>query len=153
MPQLSLHTPIYDITVFEEDEAIVALEWGWAEEQHKTPLLTEAKNQLDSFFDSGIGTFNLPLNPIGTDFERKVWQAMQNIPSGETRSYNDIAKQVGSVARAVGRASGANPIPIIIPCHRVLGSSGKLTGYKGDGGTDTKRALLVLEGALQAELF
>jgi methylated-DNA-[protein]-cysteine S-methyltransferase len=92
----------------------------------------------------------LPLRPAGSDFEQRVWAAMQDIPYGKTRCYGDLANATGSAARAVGRACGRNPIPIVIPCHRVLGK-GWMGGYSGDGGLKTKTALLTLEGALTEE--
>ena len=86
-----------------------------------------------------------PLAPEGTDFQRKVWDAMCAIPYGETRAYGDLADDLSSSARAVGTACGRNPIPVIVPCHRVIGKSGALTGYTGAGGLATKQFLLVLE--------
>jgi methylated-DNA-[protein]-cysteine S-methyltransferase len=148
MPQLSLHSPIGDLTISEEAGAVVALDWGWARDQTETPLLLEAKRQLERYFDGALRHFDLPLAPSGTPFRQKVWDAMQEIPAGETRSYGELAAAVGSAARAVGGACGANPIPVIIPCHRVLAAAGALGGYSGDGGLDTKVALLRLEGAL-----
>ena len=91
--------------------------------------------------------FDLPLAPAGTAFEGRVWAAMQAIPYGETRCYGDLAEATGSAPRAVGRACGKNPIPIVVPCHRVLAKTG-LGGYSGDGGLVTKQRLLALEGAL-----
>jgi methylated-DNA-[protein]-cysteine S-methyltransferase len=93
-------------------------------------------------------TLPLPLIPHGTDFLRKIWTAMRQIPYGQTVTYGELAEQVGSSPRAVGRACGHNPLPILIPCHRVLGSDGKLGGYSGEGGIETKTALLRLEGVL-----
>jgi methylated-DNA-[protein]-cysteine S-methyltransferase len=145
VPQRSLHSPIGDLTVSEEDGVIVAVDWGWARDQSDTPLLREAANQLNDYFDGTRTDFDLPTAPAGTPFQIAVWRAMQAIPAGSTRTYGDIAKELGSAARAVGMACGANPIPVIIPCHRILAAAG-LGGYSGDGGLDTKRALLRLEG-------
>jgi methylated-DNA-[protein]-cysteine S-methyltransferase len=145
VPQRSLHSPVGDLTVSEEDGVIVALDWGWARDQSDTPLLREAANQLNDYFDGTRTDFDLPTAPAGTPFQIAVWRAMQAIPAGSTRTYGDIAKELGSAARAVGMACGANPIPVIIPCHRILAAAG-LGGYSGDGGLDTKRALLRLEG-------
>ncbi|CAH0144180.1 methylated-DNA--[protein]-cysteine S-methyltransferase [Roseomonas sp. CECT 9278] len=146
MPQLSLHTPLGDLTVSEEDGAIVALDWGRGRDQDATPLLLRARDQLQDYFD-GIRTgFDLPLAPHGTAFRRKVWDALRTIPAGQTRSYLDIARQVGCRApRAIGQANGANPIPILIPCHRVVAADGTLGGYSGGEGAATKRYLLDLE--------
>ncbi len=147
VPHLTLHSPLGELTVFEEDGRIVALEWGrGAGTADPTPLLAEAKRQLDAYFDDPAAGFDLPLAPAGTPFQHRVWEAMQAIPTGQSRRYGEIAEALGSSARAVGGACGANPIPIIIPCHRVVGT-GLLGGYSGDGGTDTKRYLLAHEHA------
>ena len=104
--------------------------------------------QLREYFAGSRRTFDLPLEPRGTPFERRVWSRLREIPYGATTSYGAIANEFGLVnaARAVGRANGANPIPIIIPCHRVIGADGTLTGF--GGGLPLKRALLELEGAI-----
>jgi methylated-DNA-[protein]-cysteine S-methyltransferase len=148
MPQLSLHTPLGDLTVSEEDGAIVALDWGRGRDQDATPLLLRARDQLQDYFDGTRTAFDLPLAPHGTAFRRKVWDALCTIPAGQTRSYLDIARQVGCRApRAIGQANGANPIPILIPCHRVVAADGSLGGYSGGEGEATKRYLLDLERA------
>lgn len=148
MPQLSLHTPLGDLTVSEEDGAIVALDWGRGRDQEATPLLAAARDQLQDYFDGTRTAFDLPLAPHGTAFQQKVWAALRTIPAGQTRSYADIARQVGCRApRAVGQANGANPIPILIPCHRVVAADGSLGGYSGGEGEATKRYLLDLERA------
>ncbi len=144
MPQLSLHTPIGPITVSEEDGAIVALDWGWGRDQTETVTLRRARAQLHAYFDGKRDRFTLPLNPQGTAYRRRVWQALQDIPYGATRSYAEIARAAGGAPRSVGQANAANPIPIIIPCHRVLASNG-IGGYSGGDGLDTKRYLLALE--------
>lgn len=151
MSQLSMHTPVIDITITELEGSIIALDWGWSPFQESSPLLNEAKRQLDAYFDGDLSKFDLPINPMGTKHQEKVWKAMCEIPYGETTTYGDMAKNIGSAAQAVGTACGRNPIPILVPCHRVVGSAGKLGGYSGDGGLYTKRALLVLEGALTVE--
>lgn len=148
MPQLSLHSPVGDLTLSEEGGAIVALDWGWARDQAETPLLRRGKRQLEHYFDGDPRPFHLPLVPAGTPFQQAVWLAMSEIPAGQTRSYGELAAAVGSAARAVGGACGANPIPIIVPCHRVLAAGGALGGYSGEGGLETKIALLRLEGAI-----
>jgi methylated-DNA-[protein]-cysteine S-methyltransferase len=96
--------------------------------------------QLDAYFAGELERFDLPLAPAGTEFERRVWEALTEIPYGETVSYGELAGELGSAARAVGGANARNPISIIVPCHRVVGSTGKLTGYAG--GLDVKRRLL-----------
>ncbi|MDE0942858.1 MAG: methylated-DNA--[protein]-cysteine S-methyltransferase [Alphaproteobacteria bacterium] len=147
MAQLSMHSPIGDLTISSEDGTIVALDWGWARDQSDEPLLNKAKTQLDAYFDGAEITFDLPLTPAGTEFQRNVWRLMEAIPYGETRSYGDLAKDLNSAARAVGMACGANPIPVIIPCHRILSATG-MGGYSGEGGVETKVDLLRLEGVL-----
>jgi methylated-DNA-[protein]-cysteine S-methyltransferase len=144
VPQLSLHTPIGDLTVSEDEGAIVALDWGWGRDQTETALLAEARAQLHAYFDEDLTRFDLPLAPAGSPYRQRVWQALRSIPYGETRSYADIARIAGGSARSVGQASGANPIPILIPCHRVLASAG-IGGYSGGDGLHTKRTLLALE--------
>jgi len=111
-------------------------------------LLAHAAEQLGDYFARKRRVFDLPLHPSGSAFQCRVWQAMQRIPYGETISYGALAAQVDSVARAVGGACGANPIPIVIPCHRVLAGGGRLGGFSGGKGTATKRALLAHECAL-----
>jgi methylated-DNA-[protein]-cysteine S-methyltransferase len=144
LPQLSLHTPLGDLTVSEEDGAIVAIDWGWGRDQAETPLLLCAREQLQAYFDGTRTTFDLPLAPQGTPYRRRVWAALCAIPSGQTRTYIDIARIAGGSARSVGQANGANPIPVLIPCHRVIATGG-LGGYSGGDGLVTKQYLLQLE--------
>ena len=146
MPFLSFHSPIGDLTVSEDDGALVSVDWGWGRDQEPSPLVEEARRQSDAYLDGSLTDFDLPLNPLGTIFQRRVWTAMQDIPFGQVETYGALAKRIGSAARAVGMACGANPLPIVIPCHRVVAAGGKLGGYSGDGGLVTKRALLTLEG-------
>ena len=114
--------------------------------------LREVSIQLRAYLNGKLKTFTVPLAPRGTEFQRAVWNALLEIPYGETRSYSEIARAIGrpDAVRAVGTANGANPIPIIIPCHRVIGANGSLTGF--GGGLDVKRQLLMLE-ALHTGLF
>lgn len=107
----------------------------------------EAHRQLDAYFDGRLSTFDLPLAPAGTAFQLRVWGALRTIPYGEVRSYREIADQIGrpTAARAVGMANGRNPLSVIVPCHRVIGSSGAMTGY--GGGLERKRTLLDLEAS------
>lgn len=116
-------------------------------------LLKQAVHQLDKYFKGELKRFHLPLNPAGTDFQRQVWQQLQQIPHGHSTSYQHLATQLGDVKaiRAVGTANGRNPIAIVIPCHRVIGSDGSLTGYAG--GLPRKKWLLQHEGVLAKELF
>ena len=110
-----------------------------------SPVLEEAARQLAEYFRGARKVFDLPLRPIGTEFQLRVWQALREIPFGETRTYGDIARRLGrpGAARAVGMANHRNPLPVFIPCHRVVGANGALTGYAG--GLMRKRALLQLE--------
>lgn len=137
-----------DLTLTEEDGTIVCLDWGWACQQDSTPLLERAKGQLEEYFDGRRRDFDLPLAPPGTTYQRRIWDALSAIPYGEVRRYGALATELDSAPRAIGGACGRNPIPIIIPCHRVVGHNGSLGGYSGMEGIDTKRFLLRLEGAL-----
>ncbi len=153
MAHYSLKSPYGMITLFEENESLIAFEWGRTGKTRATPLLKEAKKQLDAYFDGHLTRFDLPLNPNGTPFQKRVWNYMCRIPYGEVETYGDVAQQIDSAPRAVGRACGRNPLPIIIPCHRIIGAGGRLTGYTGAAGIETKRALLRLEGAHLNPLF
>ena len=114
---------------------------------HRNPILVETERQLAEYFSGRRKIFNLKLDFAGTEFQKKVWRALLTIPFGETRTYAQIARQIGrpDAVRAVGAANGKNPISIVTPCHRVIGSNGKLTGFAG--GLDAKAFLLRLEGA------
>jgi methylated-DNA-[protein]-cysteine S-methyltransferase len=116
-----------------------------ADRDGRFAALTE---QLDAYFAGELTRFDVPLHPRGSEFERRVWDALTEIPYGETISYGELARRVGSVARAVGGANGRNPISIIVPCHRVIGADGSLTGYAG--GLDNKRTLLDLERGVRS---
>lgn len=111
------------------------------------PLLRRVEQQLTEYFAGTRKDFDLPVAPVGTDFQHRVWKMLQRIPFGETRSYGDVAKAAGnpSASRAVGAACRSNPLPIVIPCHRVLGTNGRLTGF--GGGLDRKAWLLNHEGS------
>lgn len=144
------HTVIGKIGIAENGIAITDLYFNENDvprdaELRETDLLKEAGNQLLEYLSGKRKEFNLPLSPIGTEFQRTVWNALQQIPYGETRSYGEIAKNIGKIkaARAVGMANNKNPIPIFIPCHRVIGANGKLVGYAG--GLDVKKYLLAIE--------
>ena len=117
-------------------------------ECRETPIIKKAYEQLSEYFAGARKEFELPLAPQGTEFQKKVWAELQEIPYGETRSYGQIAATIGNpgAGRAVGMANHKNPLPIVVPCHRVIGAGGSLTGYAG--GLDIKRTLLELEGVL-----
>jgi methylated-DNA-[protein]-cysteine S-methyltransferase len=144
LPQLSIHSPLGDLTISEQDGALVSLDWGWGRDQEPTPLLLEACDQLHAYFDATLCVFDLPLSPQGSAYRRRVWQALRDIPFGATRCYAAIAAEAGGSARSVGQANACNPIPLIIPCHRVVAST-HLGGYSGGEGLATKRWLLAHE--------
>jgi methylated-DNA-[protein]-cysteine S-methyltransferase len=150
-----IDSPVGPLTLAERDGALARLSFG-AHGRHgaPTPLLARATEQLNEYFAGERRGFDLPLAPTGTDFQLACWRALAEIPYGETRSYGDIARALGDPDRArdVGIANARNPLPIIVPCHRVVGSDGSLTGYAG--GLDRKRSLLALEqGAWQESLL
>src|SRR5579859_6022944 len=148
MPYLTCPSPLGALTLFEEDGKIISLDWGAVAGGEETPLLAEAARQLEAYFDGELTQFDLPLDPHGTAFQKKLWNALNTIPYGSTLTYGELASRIDSAPRAIGGACGRNPIPIIIPCHRVLAAGGKMGGYSGHEGTDTKEFLLRLEGAL-----
>lgn len=144
------NTKIGNMAIIEEDNKIIAIEINQEIRenimQKETPLLKETGKQLLEYLEGKRKNFTVPLNPKGTKFMKEVWTALQEIPYGETRTYGQIAQRIGKpkAARAVGMANHRNPIPIIIPCHRVIGSNGKLVGYAL--GMKMKKFLLMLEG-------
>jgi methylated-DNA-[protein]-cysteine S-methyltransferase len=146
VPLLSLHTQVGDISVAEDAGAIVSVDWGWGRDQDETALLRRAREQLHAFFDGALTAFDLPLAPAGSPYRQRVWSALRAIPYGATRTYLDIAHIAGGSPRSVGGANGANPIPIIIPCHRVVATTG-IGGFSGGEGLPTKRALLAIENS------
>lgn len=141
---ITFDSPVGRLAIREADSTIVTIGWGGAAEDRPTPLLAEARRQLEAYFARRLSGFDLPLAPQGSPFEQRVWEAMRRIPYGLTARYGDLAREVGSAPRAIGRACGRNPIPIVIPCHRVLAAGG-LGGYSGGDGLSTKRLLLALE--------
>lgn len=141
----SVESPFGPLCVTQRGESIVAIDWRPPANSNTTPLLKEAARQLAAYFDGALTSFDLPLKPGGDDFQQSVCQAMLDIPYGETTTYGAIAERLGTYGQPVGNACGANTIPIIIPCHRVLGANG-LGGYSGEGGVERKIELLKLEG-------
>lgn len=141
----SLDTPVGVLSVSERDGAVVRLAWS-AEATGQSALLDRALEQLRAYFAGELTEFDLPLQVEGSEFQKAVCAAMLAIPFGETRTYGDIARDLGAPPQPVGNACGGNPIPVIIPCHRVLSASG-LGGFSGQGGVETKVALLKHEGA------
>ena len=146
MPVANFQTPVGNISLVEEDGHLTRVTWQERAEDEVTPLLAETLKQLRAYFENTLDAFDLPLAPRGTDFQQQVYEAMKRIPLGETTTYGTIAKELGVPAQPVGQACGSNPIPIIIPCHRVLAAEG-LGGFSGAGGVETKVQLLRHEGA------
>ena len=140
MSTRTIETPIGHLTLQADETAVTAIRFGAGVAQDASPLLDAAEAQLREYFAGTRRTFDLPLAPRGTAFQQRVWAALRAIPYGETRTYGELA----AASRAVGMANHRNPIPIIIPCHRVIGANGTLTGYAG--GLEVKRKLLALEG-------
>jgi methylated-DNA-[protein]-cysteine S-methyltransferase len=147
MPVLTVPSPVGLLTLAEQNGRLTQLGWYAATESEETPLLVEARSQLQAYFAGRLRYFDLPLALNGTPFCQRVWQAMQRIPYGETRSYGEIAHETSSAPRAVGGACGKNPIAIIVPCHRILGAGRGIGGYSGGAGLATKQILLSLEHA------
>jgi methylated-DNA-[protein]-cysteine S-methyltransferase len=154
-----IDSPVGELRLVEHDDALIAIEFSpfrsvgqshdgrpRGERDDAQPVLVETARQLRAYFDRDLKEFDLPLSPAGSEFQRKVWDQLTQISYGETASYGQIALRLGktnAASRAVGLANGRNPIPIVIPCHRVIGADGTLTGYAG--GLDRKQALLELE--------
>ncbi len=143
---MSLDTPIGPLTVDAENGNITAVRWVDDPSGEVTPELQAACDQLRAYFDGTRDSFDLPLHVNGSDLQRAVCKAMRAIPLGETRTYGDLAADLGVPAQAIGSACGGNPIPVIIPCHRVLGAA-SLGGFSGMGGVETKVWLLRHEKA------
>jgi methylated-DNA-[protein]-cysteine S-methyltransferase len=149
----SVETPIGTIWLARDEHGLRSVAFTGTRGAHSADgLLLEAGEQLLAYFDRQLERFELPLSPGGTAFQRRVWDAVSAIPYGETASYSGIAASIGSprACRAVGAANGRNPLPIVVPCHRVVGAGGLLTGY--GGGLPRKRALLELESAARPAL-
>ncbi|OPA93697.1 cysteine methyltransferase [Pseudomonas fluorescens] len=155
-------SPVGQLTLVARDGKLCAILWeteranrvrlGPLHEANDSPVLLEAQRQLNEYFAGTRNRFELELDFAGTDFQKQVWQALLTIPFGETRSYSQIAQQIGNpkAVRAVGAANGRNPISIIAPCHRVIGASGTLTGFAG--GLEAKQYLLTLEDRGEGKL-
>ena len=145
-------SPVGRLALEADHDAVTSLRWASDGERTRdtssTPVLKEAMHQLDRYFKGKLKRFDLPLAAHGTDFQKRVWKMMVEIPFGGTATYGGMAMALGTGPRAVGTACGRNPIPIIVPCHRVLGSGGKEGGFSGGQGLPTKRKLLALEGVV-----
>ena len=152
----TIASPVGKLKLVASDKGLAAILWehddpkrvrlGELREDPKHPILLQTEQQLGEYFACKRNAFTVDLDMVGTEFQKKVWKALLTIPFGETRSYADIARQIGNpkASRAVGAANGRNPISIIAPCHRAIGSNGSLTGFAG--GLDAKQYLLTLEG-------
>ena len=155
-------SPIGPLTILASDNGVHAIVFESDQtEQAKTnmphavnhPIINTAVEQLAVYFEGTLKIFDLPLDLRGTDFQKQVWKLLLEIPFGETRAYGDLARELGNAgaSQAVGAANGKNPVAIVVPCHRVIGASGHLTGYAG--GMEKKRFLLTHEGAIHPMLF
>ena len=157
----TMKSPVGELKLVASERGLAAILWenddpkrvrlSSVQEDKRHPVLLEAERQLDEYFAQQRTAFSLKLDFTGTEFQKQVWQALLTIPFGETRSYAQIAAQIGKpkAVRAVGAANGKNPISIIAPCHRVIGSTGKLTGFAG--GLAAKATLLKLESVTYAK--
>nr|WP_247886798.1 methylated-DNA--[protein]-cysteine S-methyltransferase [Azospirillum sp. SYSU D00513] len=139
---MTVESPLGPLTLTSAGGALAALDWGRVGADDPDALLAEAARQLDLYFAGRITDFDLPMAPAGSPFRQKVWAAMRTIPYARVATYGDLARGIGTAPRAVGGACGANPLPILIPCHRVVGGSGAPGGYSGMGGLGTKSWLL-----------
>lgn len=156
-----MNSPVGKLKLLASAKALVAVLWeeelpnrvklDTAKHDRYHPILLETERQLCEYFAGVRNRFDLPLKPSGSEFQKRVWRALKEIPFGETRSYLDVAKTIGSskASRAVGTANGKNPLSIVVPCHRVIGTGGALTGYAG--GIETKARLLALEARVRAQ--
>jgi methylated-DNA-[protein]-cysteine S-methyltransferase len=158
MPYTIYDSPVGQLTLVASDAGLQAVWWPadarspvTRESDDEHPVLRVTAGQLDEYFSGGRREFDLPLDPTGTPFQQKVWEVLRGIPYGQTITYGEQARLLGDArkARAVGAANGRNPISIIVPCHRVVGSTGALTGFAG--GVETKRWLLDFERAQAGE--
>lgn len=153
----TIPSPVGDLLIAADEQGLRLIEFPdprhpmahpeqWQQGEH--PVLTETRRQLDEYFSNQRDHFDLPLAPQGTAFQQQVWMKLRDIDYGQTISYRQLAERIGNVKamRAVGAANGRNPLPIVVPCHRVIGADGSLTGF--GGGLPTKQFLLQLEGAL-----
>jgi methylated-DNA-[protein]-cysteine S-methyltransferase len=151
MARTVVDSPIGPLGLVASDTGLqgVRFDGGRIRPEGSSPVLAAAERQLEAYFDGELVTFDLPLELLGTEFNRRCWLALATIPYGQTVSYGEQARRLGlgaDAARAVGAANGRNPLPIVLPCHRVIGADGSLTGF--GGGLDVKRFLLEHEGAL-----
>jgi methylated-DNA-[protein]-cysteine S-methyltransferase len=149
MAKTTIDTPVGALVVQSDGEAITKVSWLEPDEfrANDTPdaLCTRAAIELKAYFSGRLTEFTVPVRLHGSGLQQRVWEAMRAIPFGQVRTYGDVAKAVGSDPQPVGTACGQNPIPVIVPCHRIIGAGGKLTGFSGGNGIETKEFLLDLE--------
>jgi methylated-DNA-[protein]-cysteine S-methyltransferase len=147
-----VESPVGRLALQADNDFLTGVRWASPGERSRdrtgSAVLVEAARQLDRYFAGKLKRFDLPLESHGTAFQKRVWAMMRDIPYGETATYGGMAMALASGPRAVGMACATNPIPIIVPCHRVLGSGGKEGGFSGGRGLPTKRQLLALEGVV-----
>ena len=149
-------TTVGRLAIEADHDAVTAVRWAspqehvgeWTRDKTPSPVLKEATRQLKRYFAGKLKAFDLKLAARGTDYQKRVWKLMSDIPYGETATYGGMAMALGSGQRAVGMACGRNPLPIVVPCHRVLASGGREGGYSGGQGLKTKHKLLALEGVV-----
>ena len=145
---VTIASPVGRLTLTERDGALIRLTWSEGSSSDWSGLLRRASQYIEAYFAGDLKIFDLPLAPEGTAFQKRVYAAMQRIPFGGTRRYGELAAELGSAARAVGAACGSNPLPIVIPCHRVVAAGKGLGGFSGGTGVSTTTWLLNHEGAL-----
>lgn len=147
-----MESPVGRLALEADGDRLAVVRWASPGERSRTdklpPILKKARRQLERYFAGKLRAFDLELSPRGTDFQKRVWKLMSDIPYGETATYGGMAMALGSGPRAVGTACGRNPLPIVVPCHRVLGSGGNEGGYSGGQGLPTKHKLLAIEGVV-----
>ena len=147
-----IESPVGRLALEADGDALSVVRWASPGERARVakvpPILREAERQLKRYFAGRLKTYDLKLAAGGTDFQKRVWKLMSDIPYGETATYGGMAMALGSGPRAVGMACGRNPLPIVVPCHRVLASGGREGGYSGGQGLPTKHKLLALEGVV-----
>ena len=145
-----INTIAGDIYYKTDGDSLTCISWSESDNTNPSNKLDgKVKANLEEYFKNKRQKFDVPINPQGTEFQQRVWKELLKIPYGKTVTYKDVADAIGSHPRAVGMAVGKNPIPIIIPCHRVIGKNGKMTGFSGGEGIKTKEILLNLEQNLQ----
>ncbi|MBL96053.1 MAG: cysteine methyltransferase [Magnetovibrio sp.] len=153
MNYLTIDSPVGVLTLFANKECLISVQFKANKNNTSSPILEKTQLQLQEYFMGKRKIFSIPLGPKGTKFQATVWRLLLKIPIGKTKTYGELAKECGSFPRAIGHACKFNPIPIIIPCHRVIKKNKDLGGYSGGNGKKTKRDLLLMEGYKALENF